>query len=186
MAKYQVKAMLLAPSEDGYTQQTDPKAFRDFKILEMAYKNEDFDTMQFVLNDYRYDNGSIEEHKDVESNILIEGDDDAFYLLEKINTMENIAKQSIYLGWRYYCDINTEDVIRELVYISNDYDTMVKNLEKEFNLNGAEFVELGENAELKSESFGYCGGLFIEEQVVDCFWNGYTPIAKLKSMYGIL
>ena len=36
-----------------------------------------------------------------------------------------------------------------------------------------EFVELNENAELKSESFGYCGGLFIEEQVVDAFWNGY-------------
>ena len=36
-----------------------------------------------------------------------------------------------------------------------------------------EFVELNENAELKSESFGYCGGLFIEEQFVDCFWNGY-------------
>lgn len=180
MAKYQIKAMLLAPSEDGYTQQTDPKAFRDFKILEMAYKNEDFDTMEFVLNDYRYDNGSIEEHKDVEKNILIEGDDDAFYLLEKINTTEDMVKQSIYLGWRYYRDINTEDVIRQLVYISTDYDTMVKTLDKEFSLSSAEFVKLNENAELKSESFGYRGGLFIEEQVVDCFWNGYTPIVKLK------
>lgn len=91
-----------------------------------------------------------------------------------------MAKQSIYLGWRYYRDVNTEDVIRELVYISTDYDTMVKTLESEFNLNGAEFVELNENAELKSALFGYCGGLLIEEQVVDCFWNGYTPIAKLK------
>ena len=97
-----------------------------------------------------------------------------------------MKKQSIYLGWRYYCDINTEDIIRQLVYISNDYDTMVKNLEKEFNLNGTEFVELNENAELKSESFGYCGGLFIEEQVVDAFWNGYTPIAKLNEINGIL
>lgn len=84
-----------------------------------------------------------------------------------------MAKQSIYLGWRYYRDINTKDVIRELVYISNDYGTMVKTLEEEFSLNDAELAELTENAELKSESFGYCGGLFIEEQVIDAFWNGY-------------
>ena len=84
-----------------------------------------------------------------------------------------MEKQSIYLGWRYYRDINTKDLISQLVYVSNDYDTMVKTLEKEFNLNGVEFVELNENAELKSESFGYHGGLFIEEQVVDAFWNGY-------------
>ena len=89
-----------------------------------------------------------------------------------------MAKQSVYLGWRYCRDINTENLIKELVYISNDYDTMVKTLEKEFSLNGVEFVELNENSELKSESFGYCGGLFIEEQFVDCFWNGYTPIVK--------
>lgn len=87
-----------------------------------------------------------------------------------------MAKQSIYLGWRYYRDINTKDVIRELVYISNDCDTMLKTLEKEFSLSDREFAELSENAELKSESFGYCGGLFIEAQVVDAFWNGYTPI----------
>ncbi len=84
-----------------------------------------------------------------------------------------MGKQSIYLGWRNYRDINTDDIIRELVYISTDYDTMVRTLDKEFSLCGAEFVELYENAELKSESFGYCGGLFIEEQVVDAFWNGY-------------
>ena len=64
-----------------------------------------------------------------------------------------MEKQSIYLGWRYYRDINTEDVIRQLVYISNDFDTMVNTLDKEFSLNGAEFVELYENSELKSESF---------------------------------
>jgi hypothetical protein len=87
-----------------------------------------------------------------------------------VKTME---KQSIYLGWRCHRDINTEDLIRELVYISSDWDDMVKTLEKEFSLSGAEFVELNENAELKSESFGYCGGLFIEEQVVGAFWNGY-------------
>lgn len=84
-----------------------------------------------------------------------------------------MEKKSIYLGWRNYRDINTEDLIREMVYISSDYDTMVKTLEKEFSLSGAEFVELNENAELKSETFGYRGGLFIEEQVVDAFWNGY-------------
>ena len=97
-----------------------------------------------------------------------------------------MEKKSIYLGWRYCRDFDTEDVIRQLVYVSNDYDTMVKTLEKEFNLDGAEFVELNENAELKSEAFGYCGGLFIEEQVIDCFWNGYTPITKLKEMNGVL
>jgi hypothetical protein len=91
-----------------------------------------------------------------------------------------MEKQSIYLGWRYYRDINTEDLICQLVYISSDYDTMVKTLEKEFSLSGIEFVELTQNSELKSESFGYCGGLFIEEQFVDCFWNGYTPIAELN------
>jgi hypothetical protein len=97
-----------------------------------------------------------------------------------------MAKQSIYLGWRNCRDFDTEEVIRQLVYVSSDYDTMVKTLEKEFNLDGAEFVELNENAELKSESFGYCGGLFIEEQVVDCYWNGYTPIVELKKMNGLL
>ena len=96
-----------------------------------------------------------------------------------------MEKQSIYLGWRCYCDINTEDVIRELVYLSSDWDDMVKTLEREFSLSGREFVELNENAELKSESFGYCGGLFIEEQVIGAFWNGYTPIAKLNEMYGV-
>ena len=97
-----------------------------------------------------------------------------------------MEKKSIYLGWRYYRDFDTEAIIRQLVYISKDYDTMVKTLEKEFNLDSAEFVDLNENAELKSEAFGYRGGLFIEEQVIDCFWNGYTPIAKLKEMYDIL
>ena len=97
-----------------------------------------------------------------------------------------MEKKSIYLGWRSYRDINTEDVIRELVYISSDWDNMVKTLEKEFSLSIVEFMELNENSELKSESFGYSGGLFIEEQVVDTFWNGYTSIAKLKEMKGLL
>ena len=88
-------------------------------------------------------------------------------------TIMTMEKQSIYLGWRYYRDINTGDLISQLVYISSDYDTMVKTLEKEFSLSGVEFVELNENSELKSESFGYCGGLFIEEQIVDAFWNRY-------------
>ena len=91
----------------------------------------------------------------------------------KLKQLKTMEKQSIYLGWRYYRDINTEDEISQLVFISSDYDTMVKTLEKEFSLSGAEFVELNENAELKSESFGYCGGIFIEEQVIDAFWNGY-------------
>ena len=86
---------------------------------------------------------------------------------------KTMEKQSIYLGWRFYRDINTESVVRELVYLSSDWDDMVKTLEKEFNLNGREFVELNENAEVMSEKVGYYGSLFIEEQVVDCFWNGY-------------
>ena len=61
---------------------------------------------------------------------------------------KTMKKQSIYLGWRYYRDINTEDLISQLVYISSDYDTMVKTLEKEFCLSGIEFVELNENSEL--------------------------------------
>ena len=84
-----------------------------------------------------------------------------------------MEKQSIYLGWRYYRDINTEDVISVLVYLSSDWDDMVKTLKKEFSLSDREFAELNENAELESESFGYEGGLFIEEQVVGAFWNGY-------------
>lgn len=86
---------------------------------------------------------------------------------------KTMEKKSIYLGWRYFRDINTDELFRQLVYLSSDWDDMVKTLEKEFSLSGAEFVELNENAELKSESFGYRGGLFIEEQVVDAFWNGY-------------
>lgn len=97
-----------------------------------------------------------------------------------------MAKQSIYLGWRYFRDINTGELFRQLVYLSSDWDDMVKTLKKEFSLSDKEFAELNENAELKSESFGYCGGLFIEEQVVGAFWNGYTPIVKLKEMNGIL
>ena len=102
-----------------------------------------------------------------------------FKIGKQLKTM-TMARQSIYLGWRYYRDINTEDLICQLVFISSDYDTMVKTLEKEFSLSGIEFVELNENSELKSETFGYCGGLFIEEQFVDCFWNGYTPIVELN------
>lgn len=84
-----------------------------------------------------------------------------------------MAKQSIYLGWRFYRDINTESVVRELVYLSSDWGDMVKTLKKEFSLSDREFAELNENAELKSGSFGYRGGLFIEEQIVGAFWNGY-------------
>ena len=87
--------------------------------------------------------------------------------------MKDMEKKNIYLGWRYYWDINKKDIIRQLVYISSDYDIMVKALESEFNLSGAEFVELNDNAELQSEKVGFCGGLYIENQVVNAFWNGY-------------
>lgn len=96
MAKYQVKAMLNAPSEEGYNQTNDPKAYGDYQILTTAFEHNDMDVMQFVLNNYRYEGGAIEEHK-ADVNVLIEGNGDCFILLERIDDKlsqanENIAK----------------------------------------------------------------------------------------------
>ena len=87
MAKYQVKAMLLAPSAEGYTQETDPKAYGDFKILETAFEYDNCDVMKFVLDNYRYENGTIEEHNNTDTQFIIENNDDGFILLEKLNIM---------------------------------------------------------------------------------------------------
>ena len=84
MAKFQVKAMLLAPSDEGYTCVTDPKAYGDFKILETAYKYNNLDVMELVLNNYRYDNGAVEEHKS-DAKTIIEYSGDGFCLLERVS-----------------------------------------------------------------------------------------------------
>jgi hypothetical protein len=83
MAKFQIKAMLLVPSADGYTQETDPKAYGDFKILETAYEHNNLDVMEFVLNNYRYEDGAVEEHKN-DAKTIIEYSGDGFCLLERI------------------------------------------------------------------------------------------------------
>jgi hypothetical protein len=94
MAKYQVKAMLNAPSEEGYNQANDPKVYGDYQILSSAFEHNNMDVMQFVLNNYRYEGGAIEEHnKDV--NVLIEGNGDCFILLEKIDDKLSQANDNI-------------------------------------------------------------------------------------------
>lgn len=94
MAKYQVKAMLNAPSEEGYNQTNDPKAYGDYQILTTAFEHNNFDVMQFVLNNYRYEGGAIEEHK-ADVNILIEGNGDCFVLLERIDDKLSQANENI-------------------------------------------------------------------------------------------
>ena len=94
MAKYQVKAMLNAPSEEGYNQTNDPKAYGDYQILTTAFEHNNIDVMQFVLNNYRYEGGAIEEHN-ADVNVLIEGNDDCFILLERIDDKLNQLKNDI-------------------------------------------------------------------------------------------
>ena len=94
MAKYQVKAMLNAPSEEGYNQTNDPKAYGDYQILTTAFEHNNMDVMQFVLNNYRYEGGPIEEHN-ADVNVLIEGNDDCFILLERIDDKLNQLKNDI-------------------------------------------------------------------------------------------
>ena len=94
MAKYQVKAMLNAPSEEGYNQTNDPKAYGDYQILTTAFEHNNMDVVQFVLNNYRYEGGAIEEHN-ADVNVLIEGNDDCFILLERIDDKLNQANENI-------------------------------------------------------------------------------------------
>lgn len=93
MAKYQVKAMLNAPSEEGYNQTNDPKAYGDYQILLTAFNNDNMDVLKFVLDNYRYDDGAIEEHH-TDADILVEFNDDGFILLEKIDSI-NRANENI-------------------------------------------------------------------------------------------
>lgn len=83
MAKFQVKAMLLAPSEEGYTQETDPKAYGDYQIIETAYEYENMAVIMFVLDNYRYEGGAIEEHE-TDGRYIIECSEDGYTLLERI------------------------------------------------------------------------------------------------------
>lgn len=82
MAKYQIKAALLAPS-GNYDETTDPKAVADFKALDMACESYDFDSMASILSNYEVENGAIEEH-DSDSDLVVYCDADGYYLLEKI------------------------------------------------------------------------------------------------------
>jgi hypothetical protein len=94
MAKYQVKAMLNAPSEEGYNQANDPKAYGDYQILTTAFEHNNMDVVQFILNNYRYEGGAIEEHN-ADVNVLIENNDDCFILLERIDDKLNQANDNI-------------------------------------------------------------------------------------------
>lgn len=84
MAKYQITAMLNAPSAEGYDEISDPKAFADYKILEVAFENAYAELMYLILDNYRYTDGPIEEHKDSNAEYIIEGSADCFCLLERI------------------------------------------------------------------------------------------------------
>ena len=78
MAKYQIKAALLAPSGNY-----DETAVADFKALDKAYEEKDIETMHNILTDYEILNGAVEEHDD-DSDTIIVCDRDGYYLLEKI------------------------------------------------------------------------------------------------------
>ena len=82
MAKYQIKAALLAPS-GNYDETTDPKAVADFKALDKAYEEKSIETMHNILTDYGILNGAVEEHDD-EFDTIIVCDGDGYYFLEKI------------------------------------------------------------------------------------------------------
>lgn len=94
MAKYQVKAMLNAPSEEGYNQTNDPKAYGDYQILTIASERNNMELMEFILNNYRYEGGAIEEHNS-DANVIIENNDDCFILLERIDDKLNQANKNI-------------------------------------------------------------------------------------------
>ena len=82
MAKYQIKAALLAPS-GNYDETTDPKAVADFKALDKAYESDDVESMESILSNYELENGAVEEH-DTNADLIVDCDADGYYLLEKI------------------------------------------------------------------------------------------------------
>lgn len=83
MAKYQIKAALLAP-QGNYDETTDPKAVADFKALDKAYEEKDIETMRNILTDYGILNGAVEKH-DNDADLIVDCDADGYYLLEKIS-----------------------------------------------------------------------------------------------------
>jgi hypothetical protein len=85
MAKYQITAMLNAPSKEGYDEISDPKAYGDYKVLETAFEYAKSDIMRFILENYRYDGGPIEEHKRIDADFFVEGNEDCFCLLERVD-----------------------------------------------------------------------------------------------------
>ena len=109
MAKYQVKALLNAPSEDSYNQINDPKAYGDYQILTTAFEHNNMDVMQSVLNNYRYEGGPIEEHNS-DVNILIENNGDCFILLERIDEKLNQANDNIAVLVNEIVDLKTMDI----------------------------------------------------------------------------
>ena len=82
MAKYQIKAALLAPS-GNYDETTGPKAVADFKALDKAYESNDIESMESILSNYELENGAVEEH-DTNADLIVDCDADGYYLLEKI------------------------------------------------------------------------------------------------------
>ena len=82
MAKYQIKAALLAPS-GNYDEATDPKAVADFKALDKAYESNDIESMESILSNYELENGAIEEY-DNDADLIADCDKDGYYLLRKI------------------------------------------------------------------------------------------------------
>ena len=82
MAKYQIKAALLAPS-GNYDETTDPKAVADFKALDKAYESDDVESMESILSNYELENGAIEE-LDNDADLIVDCDKDGYYLLRKI------------------------------------------------------------------------------------------------------
>ena len=82
MAKYQIKAALLAPS-GNYDETTDPKAVADFKALDKAYESNDFESMESILSNYELEYGAVGEH-DNDADLIVDCDKDGYYLLRKI------------------------------------------------------------------------------------------------------
>ena len=76
MAKYQIKAALLAPS-GNYDETTDPKAVADFKALDKAYESDDVESMESILSNYELENGAVEEHDD-DADLIVDCDKDGY------------------------------------------------------------------------------------------------------------
>ena len=82
MAKYQIKAALLAPS-GCCCESACPWADGHFGALDKACEEEDTETMHNILTDYGIVNGAVDEHDD-EFDTIIVCAGDGYYLLEKI------------------------------------------------------------------------------------------------------